>query len=127
MIKSISSNGRYMTVNGGTPSSTYYQNGMPMAGMTRYYNNNLEVYDGSGWVQIGNSYATVGLTSEAEEILDWAREKRRQEEAMFPLPSDHPAVRIAKENLNRAKAEVMRAEEQLKATIILSKDEQTTS
>ena len=98
MIKSINSNGRYITVSGGSPSSTYYQNGMPMAGMTRYYNNNLEVYDGSGWVQIGNSYATVGLTSEAEEILDWAREKRREEEAMLPLPSDHPAVKIAKEN-----------------------------
>jgi hypothetical protein len=41
---------------------------------------------------------------------------------MWISPEEHPAVRAAKENFNRAKSEMMRAEQQLKATVILSKD-----
>lgn len=109
-----------MTVSGGSPPSTYYQNGAPMAGMTRYYNNNLEVYDGNMWQQIGNSYATVGLTPEAEELLDWAKEKRRQEIEIERLAHNNRAVKIA---YNAVK----KAEEQLKITTILAKDEEQTT
>ena len=120
MIKGISG-GRYMIVSGGSPSSTYYQNnGAPMAGMTRYYNNNLEVYDGNMWQQIGNSYATVGLTTDAETAISWALTKMAEEANMKSLSEEHPAVKAAYENFRRA-------EEQLKATIILSKDEEPTS
>ena len=115
----------------GSGASTYVNNysGAQGVGNMRYNTStqNMEVWDGNGWIILNTSIPMLGLTSEAEEILDWAREKRREEEAMLPLPSDHPAIRIAKENLNRAKAEVMRAEEQLKATIILSRDEQPSS
>lgn len=110
-----------MTVSGGSTSSTNYQNnGAPMAGMTRYYNNNLEVYDGNMWQQIGNSYVTVGLTPEAEELLDWARQKRNEELEIKNLIQNNPAVKAAYENLKRA-------EEQLKITTYLAKDEEKTT
>lgn len=125
MIKGLNSQGRYMLVSGGSSGGTYYQTGQPMAGMVRYTNSDLQVYDGNTWQTISGSYASVGLSAEAEMLLDWARAKKLEEEAMLPLPSDHPAVKIAKENLNKAKAEVMRAEQQLQATIILSKEYET--
>lgn len=120
MIKGLNSQGRYMTVSGGSPSSTYYQNGQPMSGMTRYCNNNLEVYDGNMWQQIGNSYATVGLTPDAETAINWVLTKMHEEADLKKLSDEHPAVKAAYENFRRA-------EQQLKATIILSKDEETTS
>jgi len=130
MIKNISVGGKYIIVSGLHPE-TYintYSNAHGVGNM-RYNTTlqNIEVWDGNTWIMLKTSSASIGLSHEAEDLLDWAKEKRRQKESMLPLSSDHPAVRIAKENLNKAKAEVIKAEQQLKATIILSKDEQTTS
>ena len=121
MIKGISQNGRYMMVSGGSPSSTYYQNGQPMSGMTRFYNNNLEVYDGNMWQQISNSYATVGLTPDAENAISWALDKMAEERKIIELAKTNNAVKLALDNLNKAK-------EQLTITTILAEEhEQTTS
>ena len=46
-----------------------------------------------------------------------------EEEVLLSLPSDNPAVTIARKNVNRIKQELARAEEQLKITEILSQDE----
>jgi hypothetical protein len=67
------------------------------------------------WKQLESSYASVGLTPEAESILQWARQKRNEELEMTALGNTHPAVKIAVENLNKA-------EQQLKATVILSRE-----
>jgi hypothetical protein len=45
------------------------------------------------------------------------------EERLLSLPSDHPAVKLARDNVNRAKEALAKAEEQLKITEILSQDE----
>ena len=120
MIKGITQTGRYMMVSGGTPSNPYISPGAAGAGMVRWNPNmhQLEVNDGNSWQQISMGFSSVGLTSEAEILLDWAREKRNEELAMKALAEKHPAVAIALENLNKA-------EQQLKATVILSKDYQT--
>ena len=123
MIKSISALGQYIQVAGGSPSSTYISPGSAGAGMVRYNPNIscLEVNDGNSWRQLDMGYASVGLSPVAEKILDWAMKKMQEEEEFKKLSQDHPAVKIAWENLNKAK-------EQLEATIILSKDyEKTTS
>jgi hypothetical protein len=127
MIKGIGPTGKYMVISGGTPGTTYVSPGASGAGMLRYNTNMncVEVNDGSVWKQIETSYASVGLNSEAESLLDWIKEKKREEEAMWVSPGDHPAVKIAKENFNKAKAEMMKAEQQLKATVILSKEYET--
>lgn len=97
MIKTVSGSGRYIVVNGGIPATTYVNtsSGSLGAGNVRWNTNsqNLEVYDGFIWVQVStNSYASVGLTPEAELLLDWAKEKRNQEMQMEALAKSNPTI-----------------------------------
>jgi len=120
MIKGISQGGRYITVIGGSPGSNYVNNfsGAQGIGNMRFNttNQNIEIYDGVSWQTLQSSYASIQLDEEAIRILDWARDKRREEMELESLSYDYPAVKAAHENVKRAK-------EQLKATIILSKNE----
>ena len=120
MIKGINAQGMFTQVTGGSPGSNYYQTGQPMSGMTRYYNNNLEVYDGNMWQQVSSSYASVGLSAVAEDAINWAIGKMNEERHYKELAEKHPAVKAALDNLKRA-------EQQLTTTIILSKDEETAT
>ena len=123
MIKGITPGGRYITVSGGNPLNPYISPGSQSAGMVRYNTsmNNIEVYDGQTWQEISNGYTSVSLNLEAEELLDWARKKRDEEMHLDLLAKDHPAIKIALDNLKKAKM-------QLDATIILSKEyDKTTS
>jgi hypothetical protein len=83
-------------------------------------NQNLEVWDGIVWQQITLSQPTVSLNSSAVDAINWAMTKMAEDAKLEELSKKHPAIKSAYENLKRA-------EEQLKTTIILSKDEQTTS
>lgn len=100
----------------------YIPPGGQSAGMMRYNTNMnvVEVYDGQVWKEV-SSYASVGLTVEAEALLDWAREKRNEELEIKNLAKEHPTINIALDNLKKAKI-------QLDTTIILSKEnEESTS
>jgi len=116
MIKSLTQQGMFTQVSNGSPGSTYYQTGQPMSGQVRYCNNEFEVYDGSIWHKIQGSYASVGLTSTAESAINWALGKMNEENKLQKLSNEHPAVKIAYENMKRAA-------EQLEITQILSKEE----
>jgi hypothetical protein len=120
MIKGISPTGKYMYINGGVAGSAYISPGAVGAGMMRWNPNMncIEVNDGNSWKTLDMGYASVGLSPEAESLLDWAKLKMQEEQEMKHLAQDHPAVKIALENLNKA-------QEQLQATVILSKDYQT--
>jgi hypothetical protein len=109
MIKGINSSGRNLVVSGGSPSSTYISPGAAGAGMIRWNPNMncMEVNDGNTWKMIEMSYATVELTPEVESLLDWARNKRREEQELEALAKDHPAIKLAMDT-------VARAQEQLK-------------
>jgi hypothetical protein len=122
MIKWITHSGRYLQVTGGSPISTYVPPGSQSAGMLRYNTSscNIEVYDGSSWKELSTTYASVSITAEAEALLDWARRKRDEEFQIETLAKEHPAINIALDNLKKAKI-------QLDATIILSKEHETTS
>ena len=124
MIKGINQGGKYITVTGGMPGSNYVNNysGAQGIGNMRFNtsNQNVEVWDGNNWMTLQSSYATVQLDDEAIRILDWAKKEMMKEIEIKSLAKDHPAISGAQENLRRAK-------EQLDITIILSKDEQTTS
>ena len=94
-----------------------------MSGMVRYNTNTnvMEVYDGVSWKEISNNYSTIELDDEAIRLLDWAKAKMIEEQMYQNLAESHPAVKVALENLEKAK-------QQLDVTIILSKEhEQTTS
>lgn len=124
MIKDIISAGRYMQVSGGS-ASTYINgySGLQGVGNMRYNtsNQNMEVFDGNNWVQLNMGYASVGLNSEAESLLDWAREKRNEELMWQSLAKENKAVKIALDNLEQAR-------QQLDITAKLAREyEQTTS
>ena len=121
MIKGITQGGRYITVTGGNPTNPYILPGSQSAGMMRYNTNmnNVEVYDGQSWKEI-SSYANISMTSDAEALLDWARKKRDEELSAQQLGEKHTAVKIALDNLEKAKL-------QLDATIILSKEHDTST
>jgi hypothetical protein len=122
MIKGIAHTGRYLQVTGGNPINPYIPPGSQSAGMMRYNTNmnNVEVYDGQSWKELSNSYASVSLTGEAEALLDWARKKRDEEMQFEVLAKEHPAINLALDNLKKAKI-------QLDATIILSKEHDTST
>jgi hypothetical protein len=129
MIKNIHARGRYMQVFGGG-AGTYINNygGSQGVGNLRFntITQTMEVYDGNNWVPLNMPDATVGLNDDAEQLLDWARKKKVEEEVLLSLPSDHPAVKIAKQNVDRAKQALKDAKEQLKITEILAHEETTS-
>jgi len=128
MIKGLT-NGAGILVAGGNTTLPYVpmNNENPIQGMMRVWGSDIQVFNGSNWTNINASYALITLDTDALDLLQWAKKKKIEEEVLISLPSDHPAVKIARQNVNQAKQELARAEEQLKITEILSQDEQTTS
>ena len=98
----------------------------PIQGMIRCINTDLEVFTSEGWQKINTSYATAELDTETIMLLEWARKKKREEEMLSTYSHTHPAVKLAKENINRIKQELARAEEQLKITEILTYEQSTS-
>ena len=117
MIKDIISSGPFVQVAGGGGYTPYINMNTPSAGITRWNGatQSLEVYDGSSWLVISPSVATVGLNNDAVRAITWANDKMNEEIALKELAKDHPAVQIALDNLEKAK-------QQLNATILLSKE-----
>lgn len=123
MISNIIPTGRYVQVSGGT-ASTYINNysGSQGVGNMRYNTSSqrMEVFDGNNWMQLNMASASVGLNHEAESLLDWAREKRNEELVWQSLAAENEAVKIALENLEKAKR-------QLTITAQLARDYEKTS
>jgi hypothetical protein len=122
MIKGLTGS-KGVFVNGGNTSLQYVNQNPsnPMQGMIRVWGTDMQVFDGSGWINIQSSYATVELDGNTQRLLDWAKSKMEEEKELYQLSKENSAVRIALENLKRAR-------EQLDVTIILSKEhEKSTS
>jgi hypothetical protein len=123
MISNVFPTGRYVQVSGGTAST--YVNGYSGAqgiGNMRYNTSSqrMEVFDGSSWVQLNMGSASVGLSPEAESLLDWARDKRNEELMWQSLAKENKAVKIALDHLEQAR-------QQLDITAKLARDYETTS
>ena len=128
MIKGLAS-GVGVKVTGGDSSLPYVpmNNENPIQGMIRAWGGNLQVFNGSSWITIPYSQASVTLDEYTLGLLDWVRKKKIEEEVLISLPNDNPSVKLARQNVNLAKQALARAKEQLKITEILSQDETTTS
>ena len=123
MIKGLMGTNGVNVLSGNTSLQYVSQNSSnPMQGIMRIWGTDMQVFDGSSWQNIMSSYATVELDGETRALLQWIRDKQAEEREIETLSNDHPAVRIAKENLNKIKAAMEQAEQQLKATVILSKE-----
>ena len=96
MIKGITQQGKYTVVNSGSPSPTYVNtnSGNQVVGNMRFNTSNgsVEVYDGHTWVMINSAYTSVGLTNEAESLLDWAGQKRDEEMALNALAATNHTI-----------------------------------
>ena len=115
MIKGLYQTGKYVTVAGGTAPglNIYYTNAAPQssgahgfAGQVRYNTMGqcLEIFDGNAWQTWYTSTANVGLTPEAEEIVDWAKNKMQEEQRLLALMEQHPGLKDLHEKLEIMKA-----------------------
>jgi hypothetical protein len=109
MIKSIMSSGRYMQITN-TSSSTYINgySGLQGVGNMRYNTSsqNMEVFDGNNWVILNMSIPSIGLNSDAESLLDWAREKRNEELEMQVLAQEHPSIKDLVNDIENKKDQI---------------------
>ena len=76
----------------------------PIQGMLRISGQDIQTFDGSGWITVAASYANVSLDSDSLELLQWARTQRQLEMNRKTLIENNPA-------LEKAYAAVKRAEE----------------
>ena len=109
MITSIYNSSPYITVS--NPNGPYISPGAASAGLVRYHNNHMEVYDGNAWLTLGGG-SGVGLTSAAEHAISWVLKKMEQEDAAQALAQKHPAVADALDA-------VRLAEQQLQTVVAL--------
>ena len=102
MIKSILSSGRYMQITN-TSSSTYINgySGLQGVGNMRYNTSsqNMEVFDGNNWVMLNMSIPSIGLSTDAESLLDWARQKRNEELELLNLAQTNTAIKDLTEQI----------------------------
>ncbi len=125
MIDNVYGGDEYLLVNSSTTGYVpYISPTQPMSGMVRFNNNRMEVYDGTSWHQVSGGSAHINLSSDAKDILNWAKNKMREEQEQRMLGREFAGVaealelmRIARENLDR---EIQFAHEKLKVVEILS-------
>jgi hypothetical protein len=109
MITNVYGASTWVTVS--NPVGASINNNTPSAGLVRYHNSQMQVYDGYTWLTLGGG-SSVGLTANAEEALAWAWLKMTQEKAAQGLAQKHPAVADALDA-------VRLAEQQLKTVVAL--------
>lgn len=116
MIKGLTA-GTGLTVSGGNTSVPYVsQNDLvPLQGMIRVWGTDMQVYTGSAWMNLPSSYATVNLDQDTQDLLQWARDQKNAQLLYNSMAKDHPAVKIALDNIEKAK-------QQLHITVELSKN-----
>ena len=102
MIKGIMGN-KGVIVSGGDVSTPYINNNSnPIQGMIRLWGNDFQVFDGTAWIQLASSYATVSLDQETQDLLQWARTQRTLERNRATLIENNPALEKAYKSILRA-------------------------
>ena len=102
--------GQGVTVSGGNTIVPYINMSMsgntanPMQGMMRISGTDIQVFDGTSWMNIASSYATVELNGETQSVLAWARAERDKQFKREQLIKDNPALKKAMEAIERAEA-----------------------
>lgn len=106
MIRNITA-GYGIHVGGSNSYSTpYIDSTRPSAGMVRYINNNLEIYDGSSWMMMQSSYPQVELSGHVQAVIQWAEKKMAEEARLKELAAKHPTVADAIEAVAKAEEQV---------------------
>ena len=97
-----------VTVSAGNTTVPYINqnHSNPMQGMIRVWGSDMQVFDGSAWMNLSTSYATVTLDQDILDIIQWARKARDAEMMWQSLAKDNKAVKIALENLEQARQQL---------------------
>lgn len=70
--------------------------------MLRINGNDMQVYDGNGWLTISGAYPTISLTNAAQTAIQWAQQKMSEEANLKALAEKHPAIADAMNTVNEA-------------------------
>ena len=108
MIKGLTTASKYTVVSAGNTSVPYINQNTnnPIQGMLRISGSDLQVFDGASWIVMNSSYATVGLTGEAESLLDWARKKRDEEMERDFLAVTNPTIKDLLEQIKEKEDQI---------------------
>ena len=102
----------------------YINMNAPSSGMMRWNgnNNSIEVFDGSTnlWQQMYSKTADIQLSPQLQAVVSWANQKMAEESEWEKLATTNDAVKIALENMKKAK-------QQLDITAKLVKDHNETT
>ena len=122
MIGTIQTTGKYTAVTGG-PSGNYVNNsGLMSVGQLQFNTNTqqMELYNGTGWQVLNLGHYYVGLNPDAEQILDWARNKIHEEQELERLAKENVAIQDLVNQINEK-------QDQIKMVHILTKKESEQS
>ncbi len=105
MIKGLTG-GKGTVISGGSVSYPYVpiNTNNPMQGMLRINNQDMQVFDGSSWITVGASYASVDLDADTQSLLEWARTERTRQAQRDERIRNNPALQKAYEAIQRAEA-----------------------
>jgi hypothetical protein len=125
MIANITANGNNLLwVSTGGSTMPYINMNAPSSGMMRWNgnNNSIEVFDGSTnlWQQMYGKTADIQLSPQIQAVISWAHLKMAEESEWQKLATTNDAVKIALENMKKAK-------QQLDITAKLVKDHNETT
>jgi len=126
MIKSIMSSGRYMQITN-TTSSTYINgySGLQGVGNMRYNTSSqsMEVFDGNNWIMLNMSIPSIGLSTDAESLLDWARQKRDEELTLNTMAQEIPAIKDLVGQIKEKQEQIKMVQTLLKSPVNNSEQE----
>lgn len=93
-----------VTVTGGSTSMPYINMNPnnPLTGMLRINGSDMQVFDGSTWINMGTAYASVGLDQDVLDLVQWARTQRTMSLNRMTLAQNNPALMKALEAVKRA-------------------------
>ena len=125
MITHITANGSpLLWVSTGGSTMPHVNMNAPSSGMMRWNGNTncIEVFDGSMnlWQQMYGKTADIQLSPQIEAVINWANLKMAEESEWEKLAKTNDAVKIALENMKKAK-------QQLDITAKLVKDHNETT
>lgn len=91
-------------VSGGDTSVPYVNqnHSNPIQGMIRVWGSDMQVFDGSNWINLSTSYATVSLDQDTQDLLLWAKSQRTMAMNRLTLAQNNPALMKALEKLKKA-------------------------
>ena len=103
MIKGLSGSSG-VSVQGGNTSVPYVNQNTnnPITGMIRVWGSDMQVFDGTAWITMSTSYATVTLDNDAQGLLEWARRERTRQQERERKMKANPALVKAFEAVQRA-------------------------